>query len=55
VIKTATALKYPKMKLPNLLGFALVAFTAVQALDIPLPDALKLVYGLPECSVSLFL
>lgn len=42
------------MRLLSLLGSALAASTAVQALDIPLPDALKLVYGLPECSVSLF-
>lgn len=40
------------MKLLNVFGCVLASFTAVQALDIPLPDALKMVYGLPECAVS---
>lgn len=43
------------MKFPTLLGCALATVTAVHALDIPLPEALQMVYGLPECSVSLLL
>lgn len=46
------ALKYSKMKFLGFLGCALATSTAVQALDIPLPEALQMVYGLPECSVS---
>lgn len=45
-------LRYNKMKFLGFLGCALATFTAVQALDIPLPEALQMVYGLPECSVS---
>lgn len=51
-ISAIFALKYNKMKFLGFLGCALATFTAVQASDIPLPEALQMVYGLPECSVS---
>jgi hypothetical protein len=55
VVKIPTASHRHEMKLELLdfLGLALATLTPVKALDMPLSEALKLVYGLPECSVSL--